>query len=233
MQWVQEIDWLSTLVLAMVCGGTTYTIAEWREHIAARAPLGWYAFGLALFAGAALIGGAAQNSGSIFSDEAAAWVQAVGSIAAIVAAIVIDQGAARRLEAQRKSEVEASDQARRQDRAARIEAVRNLIYALAGIESEAAAHDFGPNGMVFVLSEARHRTLRAAIAAVDYHMATPGLSPASLVSVMALAQATMKAYRDDRIRAQNPDALVRLDAMARADAGYIRQLLEEYHHGVL
>ena len=51
----------------------------------------------ALMGGVALVGGAVQHDPlGWFGQVTAAWVQALGSVVAIIAAIVIDQGSARR-----------------------------------------------------------------------------------------------------------------------------------------
>lgn len=67
---------------------------------------------VALSIGVAWVGLVSWKKG-IFGEQAAAWTQAVGSVAAIVAAIVIDQGAARRLRAERKFDQMSAVVARR------------------------------------------------------------------------------------------------------------------------
>ncbi len=71
---------------------------------------------------ALVVGAASADSNGWFGEITAAWIQAVGSVAAIIGAILIDQGAARR----QRLQLEAADTARAREKLEVLLAVSGL-----------------------------------------------------------------------------------------------------------
>ena len=100
--------------------------------------------------------------GNIDQAATAAWVQALGSVAAIAAAIWIDQGSARRLRQDSKA-------AEKRTSARRLAAIVDASSALKLTANEFRARTVAINETA-ALSHASYRRLRGAKAVLDYHL---------------------------------------------------------------
>lgn len=115
-----------------------------------------------------------RNRGTLFSVDISildrsidwpAWVQAVGSVLAILGAIWIDRGSARRaVRAKQQDETDAYTARRR--------AISNCIVSLEGLVNEAAVADFEPTGY-WSVSEVTRRRMRAALMAASFYRDDP------------------------------------------------------------
>ncbi len=114
-----------------------------------------------------------------------AMVQAVGSVAAILAAIRIDHGAARRLERQRR---DAEQQAKR----ARVRAIDSAIEALRGVATtiEAAAVS---DTKSLMLTPQHLRPMSVADAAIEYYLRQGGDPEPELVFALSRSAHCLKA----------------------------------------
>lgn len=121
-----------------------------------------------------MISVADESDDGWFGQEAAAWMQAFGSIAALAIAIWIDQRSAERIKSDRLAEWQRQRDDRTQEgvarRQARLEAIRECRRAL-----DLAAHNvrlmqFEGKGSIDLPVEFAER-LGAANAAIDYYMA--------------------------------------------------------------
>jgi hypothetical protein len=167
---------------------------------------------------------AAHDPGGAFGQNSAAWAQAVMSVGAILAAIVIDQGASRR------DRMEQRDAAERV-RAARVKAVRGCVTVL---ENAAKAvcertprRGLRFEGLALDALEAMHQT-------IDHYVARGSDDDPILVwllicvgSEMARAGAALKAAPLST-RAEQ----AALERAMRAHAQGLLELLDEYAAGL-
>jgi hypothetical protein len=130
-----------------------------------------------------VVAGAVSDPDGIFGSNTAAWVQGVGSIAAIVAAIIIDQGAARRLRQQQSEEVAARHDA--------------IVMAIAHCRTSTAAAAQEANVLSLegvyqgAISAATYRSVKAAWSALHYHLSQNGAINARLLAALTLTKERM------------------------------------------
>ena len=120
---LSDVDWCATLsvggfmlivtaalalAFSLRWGGTVVDLKTGKSRPSLKPELAgsfWLLWPLLFIAaaGAALVAAAAaQDYSGLYGQTGAAWMQAVGSVVAIVVAIVVDQGASRRLRQERK-----------------------------------------------------------------------------------------------------------------------------------
>ena len=170
----------------------------------------------------ALVG--SHDPGGPYGGNAAAWAQAIMSVGAILAAVVIDQGASRR---DRLDRLEAAAAAR----AARI---RLLQLCARVLDNAAEAARKRPlkrgqrfEGMAVEAVRSARQTAR--------HFADRGSdSDPMLVWVLTVAVREMDAAADglDGHRLETRADLAALERLARTRAQALREILDEYQAGV-
>lgn len=164
--------------------------------------------------------------GPTLSNLAAAWVQAVGSVLAIGAAIAIDQGTTRR--AQR-----AAARAHAAAVAVRVNAVRQAAVAIDLAADQLADAEIPANGW-FKFSETVRRELSSSLMEVRYYLGQDAAIERSVL--VPLLHAENLAYRavnlagDDQ-KMIRPADQAEVEASLRNCAEKIRDLQQE--HGTL
>lgn len=165
-----------------------------------------------------------KDPGGPYGESAAAWAQAIMSVGAILAAVVIDQGASRR---DRLDRLEAAATAR----AARIRLLR-LCAGTLDNAAEAARKRPLKRGQRFEgLAVEAVRSARQ----VARHFADRGSdSDPMLVWVLTVAVREMDAAADglDGHRLETRADLAALERLARTRAQALREILDEYQAGV-
>jgi len=184
----------------------------------ARAP----AFLVAVVAGSAIwlavVG--APDPGGPYGASAAARAQAIMSVGAILAAVVIDQGAGRR---DRQTRLEAAAAAR----AARLKVLEHCAAALDNAAEAAAKRGQRFEGLALEAVLAARQTAR--------HFADRGSDndPILLwVLNRAVAEADAAAAALDGHRLATPGDLAPLQRIARTRAQGLREILDEYQAGL-
>lgn len=170
----------------------------------------------------ALVG--SRNPGGLYGESAAAWAQAIMSVGAILAAVVIDQGASRR---DRQDRLEAAAAAR----GARIRLLELCAKALDNA-AEAARKRRPKRGQRF--EGLAMETVRSA-RQVARHFADRGSdSDPLLVWVLNVAATEMEAAADvlDGHPLATSADLAALDRTARTRAQALREILDEYQAGI-
>lgn|GEM_PF-4030022 len=167
---------------------------------------------------------ASHNPGGFFGESAAAWAQAIMSVGAILAAIVIDQGASRR---DRQDRLEAVAQVR----AARIKMMASCVLVLDNAAKAAASRPLRRgqkfDGMAVEALMSMRSTLR--------HFVDRGSDDDPvLVWVLNRAATEMEgAEKELKGRALATQAdLLSLQRAANARAQAIRELMDEYQAGL-
>ena len=165
-----------------------------------------------------------KDPGGPYGESAAAWAQAIMSVGAILAAVVIDQGASRR---DRLDRLEAAATAR----AARIRLLR-LCAGTLDNAAEAARKRPLKRGQRFEgLAVEAVRSARQ----VARHFADRGSdSDPMLVWVLSVAVREMDAAADglDGHRLETRADLAALERLARTRAQALREILDEYQAGL-
>ena len=167
---------------------------------------------------------AAHDPGGAFGQNSAAWAQAVMSVGAILAAIVIDQGASRRDRREQQAAVERI-------RAARVKAVSNCLLVLdnaaKAVSERTPRRGLRFEGLALIAIEAMHRT-------IDHYVARGSDDEPILVWMMVRtsdelhrAEQALKAARLET-RAQQEA----LERVMRTGAQAIREMLDEYAAGL-
>jgi hypothetical protein len=165
-----------------------------------------------------------HDPGGVFGASAAAWTQAIMSVGAILAAIVIDRGASRR---DRQHRQEAAERVQ----AARVKVIRSSVIVLENAAKAAAsrtpARGLKFEGLAIEAMVSMQQTLR--------HFVDRGSDDDPML-VWALNRAATEldgAVRE--LKGQNlatkADQLAILDA-AKARAQALRELADEYEAGI-
>jgi hypothetical protein len=165
-----------------------------------------------------------HDPGGAYGESAAAWAQAIMSVGAILAAVVIDQGASRR---DRLDRLEAAASAR----AARI---RLLLLCAKGLDNAAEAARKRPLKRGQRFEGLAVETVRSA-RQVARHFADHGSdSDPLLVWVLNVAATEMDAAADvlDGHRLATAADLAALERTARTRAQALRELVDEYQAGI-
>ena len=187
-----NIDWGATLWLALfppllLAAMTLDVLERWRRA-------GWTTHLLivaCVIAAAALVATIGQQAkDGPFGQTTAAWVQAVGSVMAIIGAIWIDQGSARRQAGALQAEQERGEKERDAALTARRQALLECRAALAILSTDLTrATPVGvPLKPPLELSEFVVRRLKSAQVAVSYYLITPGAIPHNMLSALAGAR---------------------------------------------
>jgi hypothetical protein len=158
-----------------------------------------------------------------------AWVQAVGSVVAIIAAIWIDQGAARRLRQDRR-------EAARDMRVARIEAVRNAIAAVEGCARHVRSWSPAELAGGARLDARSSQALLAARTVIIHRLQRPGDTDAPTLCLLSLADQRLSALWQKTEPLQpvgNPVVRTHLAEAFDECAAQLRDLIDEYDAGVL
>jgi hypothetical protein len=167
---------------------------------------------------------AAHDPGGAFGQNAAAWAQAVMSVGAILAAIVIDQGASRR------DRIEQRDAAERV-RAARVKAVSSCLLVLdnaaKAVSERTPRRGLRFEGLALEAMEAMHRT-------IDHYVARGSDDEPILVWMMVRASDELgraeQALKTAPLSTRAEQAA--LERVMRTGAQAIREMLDEYAAGL-
>lgn len=167
---------------------------------------------------------ATQNEQGLFGEGAAAWAQAIMSVAAILAAIVIDQGATRRDREERREIAERG-------RMARITLLRNGKAMLDNVRSAIEQRTPAP-GLVF--EGLGIDALKAGRAAIRHYIERGSDDDAALVWVLCRAGDILDAAVDDLWRKpiETPAQQAALAARAARHAQDLREVTDEYEAGL-
>lgn len=157
------------------------------------------------------------------SNLAAAWVQAVGSVLAIGAAIAIDQGTTRRA---RRAEARAHSAAV----AVRVNAVRHAAVAIEAAADQLAEAEIPPNGW-FKFSEEVRRALSSSLMEVRYYLGQDAAIERSilvpLIHTENLVYRAVNLAGDDQ-KVIHPADRAEVEAGLRSCAQTIRDLQQEH-----
>jgi hypothetical protein len=156
----------------------------------------------------------------------AAWAQGFFSVLAILAAIVIDQGAARRLREDRVAE-------KREAIADRRRALLNVAEAIESAAAQLQETTLVPRQFV-ALSEDCHRTLKAAEGLIDFYLRQGGEAGAHLAVALAHASEVIRRARSltvssGAINFNNRDQYV---SLLREQSAVARDLVAKFDAGV-
>ena len=229
-----NIDWGATLWLALIpplllAAMTLDILQRWRRG-------GWTTHLLivaCVIASTALVVtiGEHANDG-LFGQTTAAWVQGVGSVMAIIGAIWIDQGSARRQAAVLKAEQNRVEEERNAALTARRQALLECNAALAIVDRDLnrASPEGVSLGPPFKFSEFALRRLKSAQVSVAYYLITPGAIPHNMVSALAGASQLVNEFTVvDEMPALNGADLAdwrRRVTSARAQMKYIFDVMD-------
>jgi hypothetical protein len=155
----------------------------------AKVRVGHWLILLAVFTAAlGLIAKAATSAtDGLFGETTAAWIQAVGSVAAIIGAIWVDQGAARRLRQDRDVAMSDAIGSRRSaigDMAVEFVRVRDLLA-----EWDASPSEWG-GPATWTLTEEYWEEAEVALGVLRFYLAQQGEIDARLVSLISRAERT-------------------------------------------
>lgn len=167
---------------------------------------------------------ASHSPGGAYGESAAAWAQAIMSVGAILAAVVIDQGASRR---DRLDRLEAAASVR----AARIRLLQICAKALDNAAEAARKRPLKRGQRFEGLAVEAVRSARQ----VARHFADRGSdSDPMLVWVLIVAAAEMDAAVDvlDGHRLTTSADLAALERTVRTRAQALRELVDEYQAGI-
>lgn len=167
---------------------------------------------------------AGHDPDGLFGQASAAWAQAIGSVGAILAAIVIDQGSSRR---ERVERAERAEQALR----TRVGLLRNACIILNNIARVIGERQPRP-GLVYegIALEA----LQSMQQAVRHYIMRGSDDDAAMVWVLcrggALVDDALKALDHQPIETKEQQAA--LAAAARNGSQLLRELMDEYEWGL-
>lgn len=167
---------------------------------------------------------ASHNPGGFFGESAAAWAQAIMSVGAILAAIVIDQGASRR---DRQDRLEAAARAR----AARIKIMASCASVLDNAAKAAASRQLKRGRKFDGLAAEAVKSMRPTLR----HFVERG-SDDDPILVWALNRTATEMEGAEKELIGRPLAtqadLLSLQRAANARAQGIRELIDEYQAGL-
>lgn len=167
---------------------------------------------------------ATHDPDGLFGQSSAAWAQAIGSVGAILAAIVIDQGASRRAQAAREADEAAG-------RRARVALLRNASFILNNVAAALETRDPRPGRLYEGLAL---EALKAMQKAVSHYTDRGYGDDAAMVWVFCRAGAMLDDALRDLVNApiESHAQIAALAAVARAHAQAVRELTDEYEWGM-
>jgi hypothetical protein len=199
------------------------TSALKRFSVLARKPAAQIAVGAAVST-ALIVGAAVHDEDGLFGANTAAWAQAVGSVAAIVAAIAIDQGTARRAR-------RAVKDAERDARDARRMAIRRCVTVLNGVISQ-FKRSVLDDGRTYSIAPEHVRAIRTAQQVISHFVERGSNDDAHLVATLLTVEAVLQKTAGEIAPFNTPADRTKQLALLESGCDAILAALRKYEGGI-